>query len=233
MPLGLGALSSPKAGKRFQGDEFEPKRMTSAFEDHVLQLAVAAVGNVPAAQRADTYAMSFFVYDDEDDPRRPTLTIGTNTEARVLASTSGSATADPIARPAPTDPEEARWNYAFWLQNQLVVVGDQDGDPPGALLRQEWVRSLGLWYEDPSSDVEWRDALAKDKSITGEFVKVCVKTARSLHARGLVESVFGRPIPVIVHELEYYEPIVDQTLRANPPGLADEFARWVSQSGSP
>lgn len=199
----------------------------------MLQIAVAAVGNVPAEERADTYAVSFFVYDDEDDPRCPTLTIGTNTEARVLASTTGSPTADPTARPAPTDPEEARWNYAFWLQNQLAVVGDLDNDAPGALLRQEWVRSLGLWYEDPSGDAEWRDSLAKDKSITGEFVEMCVRTARNMHAEGLVERVFGRPVPIIVHELEYYDQIADQTLRANPPGMADEFARWVSQSGSP
>ncbi|MET8206232.1 hypothetical protein ABZT51_09325 [Streptomyces sp. NPDC005373] len=37
----------------------------------------------------------------------------------------------------------------------------------------------------------------------------------------------GRTVPVIVHELEYYEAIVLQTEAANPPGLADEFTSWV------
>jgi hypothetical protein len=39
--------------------------------------------------------------------------------------------------------------------------------------------------------------------------------------------VFGRPIPVLIHELEYYPQIARQTERANPPGLAADFARWV------
>ncbi|MEV7438623.1 hypothetical protein [Streptomyces griseoviridis] len=34
-------------------------------------------------------------------------------------------------------------------------------------------------------------------------------------------------MPVIVHELEYYEAIARQTEAANPPGLADEFTSWV------
>jgi hypothetical protein len=40
-------------------------------------------------------------------------------------------------------------------------------------------------------------------------------------------ALFGKTIPVIVHELEYYDQIADQTLKANPPSAADEFAAWV------
>jgi len=32
---------------------------------------------------------------------------------------------------------------------------------------------------------------------------------------------------VLVHELEYYDEIVEQNRSANPPVLVDEFARWV------
>ena len=38
---------------------------------------------------------------------------------------------------------------------------------------------------------------------------------------------FLRPIPIIVHELEYYDQIASQTVEANPAGLAHEFADWV------
>jgi hypothetical protein len=34
-------------------------------------------------------------------------------------------------------------------------------------------------------------------------------------------------VPVLIHELEYYEQIARQTEAANPPGLADDFAAWV------
>jgi hypothetical protein len=58
-------------------------------------------------------------------------------------------------------------------------------------------------------------------------VDVAVGVSRALHARGLVKRVFGRPVPILVHELEYYDEIVQQTRAANPPGLVKGFARWV------
>ena len=39
-----------------------------------------------------------------------------------------------------------------------------------------------------------------------------------------IAALFGREIPV-VHELEYYYQIADQTLQANHPGVADEVRR--------
>lgn len=48
-----------------------------------------------------------------------------------------------------------------------------------------------------------------------------------LDSTGIIERSIGRTVPVIVHELEYYEAIARQTEAANPPGLADEFTSWV------
>lgn len=42
-----------------------------------------------------------------------------------------------------------------------------------------------------------------------------------------MERLFGAPLPILIHELEYYDAIAEQTERANPPGVADAFARWV------
>ena len=59
------------------------------------------------------------------------------------------------------------------------------------------------------------------------FVSACVRLARHLHAIGLIDKTFGRPIPVLVHELEYYDAIADQAAAANPPGVAADFITWV------
>jgi len=40
-------------------------------------------------------------------------------------------------------------------------------------------------------------------------------------------QILGRAIPVLIHQLEYYDEIAEQNLRANPHGLADDFARWI------
>ena len=56
--------------------------------EHIAQRARAAIEGLSKDERGDAYVVSFFVYNEDDDPRRPTLTIGTNTETSVLFASS-------------------------------------------------------------------------------------------------------------------------------------------------
>ncbi len=181
------------------------------FDEYARTFVVQALERTRAEDAPDVYVVSLFVYDEEDDPRLPTVTVGFNTEAQVAETTAEASDAD-----------EARWNYAFWLQNELGVLADGERDPEGARLREEWIRGMGLWYEDEDEDDE-------GGGITGRFIELTVGITRQLHADGTVTRIFGRPIPVLIHELEYYDEIAEQNLRANPDGLADEFARWIEE----
>ena len=186
--------------------------MPMTFEDHLQQIATQAISATSANETPDIYVVSLLVYDEDDDPNRPTLTIGYNTETRVqqiLAAQRGSTL---LPAGPPTDDAEARWNYAFWLQNELAVIASGTHDPIGARLRDEWIRSGGV---------------ESHEQITSAFVNACVRLARNLHATGLIDKTFGRPIPVLVHELEYYDVIADQAAAANPPGVAADFIAWV------
>src|SRR3954453_4320562 len=180
------------------------------FGHYAKNYIVQALERTPADVAADVYVVSFYVYDEEDDPRLPTVTVGFNTEEQV-AETADDA----------SDADEARWNFAFWLQNELGVLAGTERDPEGAGLREEWIRSVGLWYEDDAHEDEDGDG------ITERFVELIVAIAQQLHAEGTITRIFGRPIPVLIHELEYYDEIAEQNLRANPDGLADDFARWI------
>jgi hypothetical protein len=77
--------------------------------------------------------------------------------------------------------------------------------------------------------LDWDGPDADDTAdaITSGFVELCVQLAQQLHRSGEVERLFGRSIPVIVHELEYYDDIAEQNLRANPPGLAEGLVEWI------
>lgn len=44
----------------------------------------------------------------------------------------------------------------------------------------------------------------------------------------LIKDRFLHSIPIVVHELEYYDQIASRTAAANPPGLAKEFVEWVN-----
>ncbi|MEU9046180.1 MULTISPECIES: hypothetical protein [unclassified Kitasatospora] len=187
------------------------------FQDHLRTLATRAISSIPAAEAADIYVLSFFVDNERDDPRQPTLTIGFNTEAQFRRSIANAS-----------DEAEARWNYAFWLQNELTVIGDLTRDPDGAAARHRWIADLGLWYDDPAHPDDWMTTVGPTAAlIEANFNQTCVQLARDLHDEGVIENTIGRPVPVILHELEYYEAIARRTEAANPPGLADDFTAWV------
>jgi hypothetical protein len=184
--------------------------------DHLRTKIVDALDSVPVADRTDVYVVSLYVSDAEDDPRRPTITVGYNTERQAADCT-----------PSASDAPEARWNYAFWLQNGLTVVCDDDSDQAGAALRNAWAEARGYWYSDEEKERDFYAVLQRVEPLTGEFVRIAVEVVQDVHRDGVIGRIFGRPIPVVIHELEYYEEIAHQNEAANPPGLADAFARWV------
>jgi hypothetical protein len=56
------------------------------FEDYAASFIVQALNRTPADVAEDVYVVSLFVYDEEDDHRRPTVTVGFNTEAQVAGT---------------------------------------------------------------------------------------------------------------------------------------------------
>ncbi len=187
------------------------------FQDHLRALATQAITSISTAEAKDIYVVSFFIDNERDDPRQPTLTIGYNTEAQFRRSIADAS-----------DEAEARWNYAFWLQNELTVIGDLTRDPDGAAARRQWINELGLWYDEPTNPEEWVTTVGATAAlIEANFNQACVQLARGLHDDGVIATIIGKPVPVVLHELEYYEAIARRTEAANPPGLADDFTAWV------
>ncbi|MEV6756536.1 hypothetical protein [Streptomyces sp. NPDC051214] len=187
------------------------------YQDDLRTRAMRALNSITAAEATDIYALSFLVDNEDDDPRQPVLTIGYNTEKQFRRSIADAS-----------DEAEARWNYAFWLQNELTVIGDRARDPGGAAARHRWISELGLWYDEPADSADWTATVGPlAAQIEAHFHQTCVQLAQHLHDSGVLEGAIGRHKPVIVHELEYHEAIARRTEAANPPGLADGFTTWV------
>jgi hypothetical protein len=193
---------------------------SSQLDDFLYESIRSALEKTPSAEAPDIYVASLLVYDSEDDPRRPTITVGYNTERAAQEAMAG-------LHPASTA-DEARWNYAFFLQNELSVIGDPESDPDGASLVETWAKEKGYWYSDAEEEEDFDETEERVAGLTRDFVGLAVKAVRRLHEGGEVERVFGRAIPVLIHELEYYDEIGEQNLDANPPGVADEFAHWCA-----
>lgn len=179
-----------------------------SFETYFYDALCKAIEAIKPTAVSSIYAISFFIYDENDDPEKPTLTLGYNTVERVeeCSPGPGKKSGRGKKRVAP-DLKEAKWNYAFWLQNELCVIGREGTE--GANLRDDW---MGTFAFSDSTEI---------------FVNRSVIAARQLQKEGIIEAKFGRAIPIIVHELELYDQIAHQTSAANPSGIADEFVDWV------
>jgi hypothetical protein len=153
---------------------------------HFRQSAARALAAIPATDGPGIYAVSFFVWDQEDDPRRPALTIGYNTEAQVQHALA----APPAHSPGPPgDEAQARWNYAYWLRNELAVIGDDTSDPEGATLIEAQIKACGWWYSEPdgSTDQDWAqaDAAAEQHHLRPAHPRT--------HPRPRIPRLGGRP----------------------------------------
>ena len=171
----------------------------------------------------DIYAISFYVSNGDDDPRQPMLAVGYNTieRWRACTPTPGQEPKWPIA----SDKDEAKWNFAFWLQNEELVIGGQDYNPVSA-----WVKNSPYYYTDEQEEQDFDEALVSGEKIQNRFVEIIISHAQKLHKEGVIATKFGKDIPIIVHELEYYDKPVSWTNQANPNGLSKDFENWVASS---
>ena len=163
----------------------------------------------------DIYVISLYVCDDMDNPCEPTVTLGYNTEENYRASLEDAS-----------GKLEARWNYAFWLQNEEFVFGKGKTQP----IVKRWIAQQGYRYYSFDEMFHGADEPDPDtfEGITHDFVNVLVEVVQHLHASGFMMQQFNRPVPIIIHELEYYEEIARQNFSANPSYIEElkDFARF-------
>ncbi len=163
---------------------------------------------------SDIYAVSLWVQDNGDNPCEPTVTLGYNTEEHFKGEIEHA-----------WDEVEARWNFAYWLQNCEYFFGlDEETQP----IVKRWIASKGFKY------YTYEEMVLSDKEpnpktyegITQAFVNELVAIVKELHKSGFIRSKFGKDIPVLIHELEYYEEIANQNIEANPKHTVDEFVSF-------
>lgn len=114
------------------------------FTDHLQHLVERALAFIPAA---DVWQHLRRLLPHRQRGRRPSSAAP---DDRLQHRGSGAT-----QHPGRLCPAEARWNYAFWIQNQLTVVGDLTSDTGGTIARQKWTTELGRWYEEPSDPADW------------------------------------------------------------------------------
>lgn len=164
--------------------------------------------------KKDIYAISLYVEDYLDNPFEPTVTLGYNTEKQVVTALEKSF-------PKPTDKQEARWNFAFWLQNEEFKFGLGQTQE----IVKKWLKKNKFKYytyqEVFKSDLDI--PIGEYEALTPKFVNELVKIVQELHKSGFIKEQFNKEIPIIIHELEYYDVIAIQNIEANGDILPKDF----------
>lgn len=170
------------------------------------------------ALREDIYALS--LYTDTGDTTAPELVLSFNTRTRITQALAGQTGGFGL----PADENEAKWNFAFWLQTPNVRLLTPPESRDGILWQELLSERGGSYSEADDFDIE-----SFESSVTQLLNEVGVAAARAMHGTGLIREIFGRDIPIIIHNLEYDDETAERTAAANPPNLTTEFGKWVRE----
>lgn len=172
----------------------------------------------------DIYAISFFVYANEGYEYNGYSNV---TEFHVSYNTENDCC-------GASELSEERWNYAFWRQNETPVI-EADNENEGIKVLFDWYEENGVYnigYEDYGAcyDNEMR-YIGKGPIGYCELLCEITAVAQKLQESGFIQNKFGRPIPIIIHDLEYSWYVIEATKKANSHGEADIFFAAMKELG--
>lgn len=112
-----------------------------------------------------------------------------------------------------TDELDYKWNFAYWIADDIGHIGGEN-----ELALASWV--------DANRTLS-QEVIPHRGKFQDEFIQVVIKIAQRLFTEKVIEKKFGKNIPIIVHDLEYYDEPIHWTVSANPPELIEEFLRFA------
>ena len=165
----------------------------------------------------DVYTLSFLFYCDGDDGRFPKITLGYNTLSNFKEEAYNADTK-----------EEAKWDFAYWLQNEVETFGGKDDE-----LLSDWFAKSSYFYTEEENDKAmendedlYEKILKKGERFRRDFINETLTIAKKLFDDKVISTIFGKDIPIIIHQTEYDSDSVRWTKKANSAKLIKEFLEY-------
>ena len=171
------------------------------------------------------YAISFFVYANEAHEYRghtnvTEFSVSYNTENDCIGAGESS---------------EARWNYAFWRQDETAIIKAED-ENEGMKILFDWYAENGIENigDEDCAACYNREMRYIGKGPVGYYALLTEITsvAKKMQESGFIQNKFGAAIPIIIHDLEYPWYVIEATRKANPNGEADVFLAAMKELGA-
>ncbi|MCX2680055.1 hypothetical protein OOZ15_08910 [Galbibacter sp. EGI 63066] len=174
---------------------------------HMSDVLMEVQENLPKEESKDIYAYSLFIQDD--DPRWPTATLGYNTWGHFNTKKESANTQ-----------QEAKWNFDFWLQNNLVELCTKN-DRNGREIVEKHTKYDDLYYTDEEYNKNKAVCLEKGDKITQFFTRKLIEAVRLVQDFNFIDH------PIIIHKAKYDRQTAEQNTKANGEGKVKEFVEWV------
>lgn len=172
----------------------------------------------------DIYAISFLVYANEAYQYRGCSNV---TEFSVSYNTEKDCY-------GAGELSEKRWNYAFWRQEEIPVIA-ADEENEGMKILFDWYGEKGIdniGFEDPATCYDEKmHYIGKGPGGYWELLSEITAVAKKLQNSGFITRQFGRPIPILIHDLDYSWYTLEATQKANPHGEANLFFSAMKKLG--
>lgn len=203
-------------------DVVEPKGLDiDNFEDVLYEIVKS---EILTWTEDDIYAISFFVennlsYEYNGHKNVSKWSISYNTEEDCDEAEIYS---------------EERWNYACWRQDEYPIIDIYNKNKYTDALydwyAQNGVTNIGIEDTDNEYD-EQMNYIGKGPAGHYELLQLAADIGNRLQSESIIKNHFGRPIPIIVHGLEYAWYDIEATKKANPAGEADVFLKAAKKIG--
>ena len=171
----------------------------------------------------DIYAISFFVYSNEAYEYN-----GFSNVSEFMISYNAESDCEGAG-----ELDEERWNYAFWRQDEQPIIYTSEKNPLTDML-YDWYKEQGLTNlgeEDYESSYDEGRYIGKGPEGHCELLTIAAEIAAELQNEGYIKEKFGKPLPIIIHGLEYPWYDIEATKKGNPNGEANTFLEACKELG--
>lgn len=83
------------------------------------------------------------------------------------------------------------------------------------------------YYTDELEEADFNRAMELGDQIVANFYELVKSVIQRLHDQGDIQRVFGRTVPLLIHELEYNDEIAAMNKDMNPVDSVREFVAWI------
>ena len=196
--------------------------MRTQLENQLLSIVTEALRKLAVQARSSAYALSFFIDPEMQDG--PVLCISYNTEENFAEMKTR------------TSYNEARWNFAFWLQEPSIQISSDSNKSYSECLAN-WIDQYRISFSGACDDLYSAESEGNDfdlfleqkEKLKNDYFRLCSQVAAELHSGQSVERFFGKKIPITIHDLEYSPESLSATKSGNEGVLIDDFLRYHSQ----